>query len=63
MMNYKDIKEFIFLPNLESEIYLSGKINIDLNKTYLPENLLVLLTLKNHKIEWKILKFFLFEYF
>mgnify|MGYP001276603993 CR=1 FL=1 len=39
MINYKDIKEFIFLPNLESEIYLSGKINIDLNKTYLPENL------------------------
>ena len=61
MMNYKDIKEFIFLPNLESEIYLSGKI-IDLNRL-ICQKVYGLLTLKNHKIEWKILKFFFFEYF
>ena len=38
-INFEDLKEFNFLPNLETEVYLGGKMKISLDEAYTPVNI------------------------
>ncbi len=39
-INFEDLKEFNFLPNFESEVYLGGKVKISLDEAYSPVNII-----------------------
>ncbi len=48
-INFEDLKEFKFLPNLEAEVYLDGKMKISLNEAYYPVNIIGFLNFEKSK--------------
>ncbi len=48
-INFNDLKEFNFLPNLETEVYLGGKMKISLDEAFSPVNITGLLNFEKSK--------------
>ena len=48
-INFEDLKEFNFLPNLETEVYLGGKMKISLDEAYSPVNITGFLNFEKSK--------------
>ena len=48
-INFADLKEFNFLPNLETEVYLGGKMKIAFDEAYTPVNITGFLNFEKSK--------------